>query len=1253
MKGNLIGEQFDPKVSAQIYARQNIHGSGFAGPRSPEAINLLNNKNAWLKMASSVYVVGDKTNEELILTQKSKTKDGKEVINRITVDTDVDEDGIADGIQRLKDIGIPDPENFIGNLLAQQTVLFNTLSTVNPSDAPRAVDPETGAFDRDASTSGTYNFRSGVTNSSALWNNNSYGLGGTDFGLSPAPGLIDASIECVNRGSIRKAKVTLKAYNKFQFELIELVYMRLGFSVMLEWGWDKFIGNDGSYRQTENTIIEDIWFSKNGITQVGMIEEIKKYRELYDYNYDAFFGKVANFDWTFNSDGTYDIGLDLITIGDVIESLDVTQPAEQISQAELDTETEDGWFSNGVVFDKLKTDGEIEGNNIIAGAGNNKMSYQLYADVRDKNFNLNETDEQRNFYSLEGARAALGGSGYNNYKKVDKSKYNYFMTLGQLMTYIQQNSIQTINSQSGKSRKCLEFDSADYNCFSVFPNVISLDPKVCLIKPMFFATSDSETTINTPQYLEPLKECITQNGDILFGRIMNIYVNYEHIAKLLSKKDGEGKVQLFKFLETLCSDINSALGNVCNLEPILKDDYIVTIIDQNPIPGLIPYDNSIPLEVFGYDVNNNTSNFVTDIKFNSKITPKYATQISIGATGGTSKTNNEDGTAFSKWNQGLIDRFAAQITDARGSNDKTDFEKLQEAWDNSEDISDVREALNVAAVAAASALEFDAENTFTPPKFRNKGQSWGSAVLGAVANPFKTVKKAAKYVSREVSEAYEANVTKRLADAKAAGTAAAAAELAEDGRAKNVKYLGETYDNLEKDEWFEKGKNLQKAAAEAEANAKFSQDDFEDLYSSNYNLYLIRAFGGTTQLARKLKATNSSTKRYFRSQALYTKIEDEFISQGKAAFKAYMKTETNRLMRLYSKPSGKIGFIPVDLSLTLDGMAGMLIYNSLPIRQDFLPKQYDKALKFVITKVNHKIADNTWETQLNTLATSPVETFPLGKAIKSDYVSEGTFQTYEESGPIPSDQAFKIVDNRRGGSGGNVSIDYIVSQVNDNLQPEYRKLFNALNEKYPGYTAYVNAIGRTFAKSAELQSQGANAAPGRSKHNYYGAIDMNISDPNGRTFMKAERKPWIESGIVSTAKSVGFEWGGNFSKYVDSIHFYTRFNIDTAYLNAQADNAGKNVASWETKGTKLTESSTTSSFNYQQQFATVTKDPQNPRPGQTVTVFINYNDGQGKIAAGTGTITIPVDNSRQSQTTRNAINAAELQAKGDVENQLS
>jgi hypothetical protein len=1187
MKGNLLGEPFNLNVSRQIDVRQQVYGSGFSGPRSPEQIQYLNNRNSWLKMASSVYVVGDQTNEDLQLKQRTGKKDanGNPILKDLNFDFDLDDDCEADGIKRLKDIGIPNPENFIGNLLAQQTVLFNTLSTVNPSDAPRAVDPETGAFDRDASTSGTYNFRSGVTNSSALWNNNSYGLGGTDFGLSPAPGLIDAKIECVNRGSIRKASVTLKAFNKFQFELIELVYMRLGFSVMLEWGWDKYIANDGTYQKTENTIIEDIWFSQNGITQVEMIEQIKKYRQLYDLNYDGFFGKVANFEWTFNSDGTYDIKLDLITIGDVIESLNVCIPASQITQAGIDKESAGGlWKKDGEVYEKLG--GDVEDNNIIGGAGDNNLSYQLYADIRDRNFNLNETDEQRNFYSLSGAIAdALSKQDYQGtlfaIPPVDKSKYNYFMTLGQLFEYLSDNCAFNIESTGGKSRKCLVFDSGEYNAFSIFPNAISLDPRVCLIKPMFFQTphdyhtdgdkSAIQTIINTPEYLEPLKECVVQNGDILFGRVMNIYVNYEHIALLLSKRDSEGALPMFKFLETLCKDINTALGNVCNLEPVLKDDYIVTIIDQNPIPGLIPVNASTPLEVFGFNVNNNTSNFVTDIKFTSKITPKYATQISIGATGGTSKTKGSDGTAFSKWNLGLLDRYAARITDASGSGKKTDMEKLLFAWENSDEVSDNIAALNYRAIYLQAGLTYDAKNTFDAPRFLEEGQSIGGAIWSAISNPIKTVKKAYNYAKRELTEAYKAHVTDRMDEAKRV----ADAELESDGPAKNVKYEGETYyggtgSGLELEEWLEYGKNLQKAQKEAEINARFTQDDFEEEYSSNYNLYLARAFGGSTNLPRKLMNRSTTTVQYKNRDTLYTLLEDEFINQGKAAFRAYMNTETSRLMRLYQKPSGKIGFIPVDLNLKLDGMSGMLIYNSLPIRQAFLPKQYDEALRFIITKVNHTISDNNWETELNTLAISPTEAFPLGAAIAKDYSSNNSFQSYEVTGAIPSTQQFKIVDNRRGGSQGQVSIDYIVSQVNDNLQPQYRKLFNALNEKYPGYTAYVNAIGRTFAKSAELQSQGANAAPGKSKHNYYAAIDMNISDPNNRTFLKAEREPWLSSGIVALAKSVGFLWGGDFANYVDSIHFYTPFNKDTAYNNAQLDNVGKNVAQWETKNTKLT-----------------------------------------------------------------------------------
>jgi len=1125
MKGNLLGEQFNPRVSTQIGVRQQTHGSGLDSSRNVEQINYLNNRNAWLKMASSVYVVGDTTNDDIVIKQKTgkKDDDGADILKKFNINTDVDGDNEADGITRLKDIGIPNPENFVGNLLAQQTVLFNTLSTLNPSDAPRATGTD-GSYDRDSTTSGTYQFRSGVTNSNALWNNNSYGLGGTDFGLTPAPGLIDASIECVNRGSIRKAKVSLKAYNKFQFEILEMAYMRLGFSVMLEWGWDKYIANDGSYQQVENTIIEDKWFSQNGTSQVGMIEEIKKYRDLYDFNYDAFFGKVTNFSWTFNPDGTYDISLDLITIGDVIESLSVVSPFESITATALAAETKNGnWFQkDGPVYNTL---GNSNDNNIVAGAGNNRMSYQIYKEIRDRNWDSYETEDDKKFFSWESANAETNGSGNLRYPSVDQEVFNFYMTFGKLMDFLQVLTTPTVNSSTGEARYQVEFDSSELLAMSAFPNMVSLDPKVCLIKPIFFDTEGDGTVIFTPGYFNRLKQCVAKNGDMLFARIMNIYINFEHIAKLLNGADKDGDLSMFKFLETLCKDINAALGGVCNLEPIIKDDYIITIIDQNPIPGLIPPDDSTPLEVFGYDTTNNTSNFVTDIKFTSKITPKYATQISIGATGANSKTKNQDSTAFSKWNKGLLDRFAASIVDAAGAGKLTDTEAVQRAWDEGKEVSNFKEGYNVV----------------------------GNVITGAIKsfwnNPFKSLfipgyalYQGGKYASKEQQE---------------------------DGVAKNVTFHGTTYNNFEEVEWDEKAKRILQAEADAKANATQTFTEFKETYGTNYNLWLTRAFGGSTKIVVPIAVKGNNIRSTIPMRAIYTKMEDDFKGQGKSAFKAYMNTTTADLMKKFGKPSGKIGFIPVDLSLTLEGMSGMLLYNNLPIRQNFLPKQYDKALKFIITKVNHKISDNSWSTNLSTLATSPVETFPLGKAVTSAFSVQGKYGGYDTIGPISSDKAFRIID-KRNGKNEEVSIDYIVSQFNENVQPNFRTLFEALNSKYPGYTASINAIERTFKRSSELQNSGANASPGKSKHNYNAAVDMNITDPNGRVFMKKEREPWINSEIVSTAKTAGFLWGGNFSGYIDSIHFYYQFNINTAYQNAEDDNTGKPLDEWKTGNTKLT-----------------------------------------------------------------------------------
>ena len=44
-----------------------------------------------------------------------------------------------------------------------------------------------------------------------------------------------------------------------------------------------------------------------------MLKVIQENRAKYSGNYDGFFGRVVNFDWSFNKNGTYDIKLKLNT----------------------------------------------------------------------------------------------------------------------------------------------------------------------------------------------------------------------------------------------------------------------------------------------------------------------------------------------------------------------------------------------------------------------------------------------------------------------------------------------------------------------------------------------------------------------------------------------------------------------------------------------------------------------------------------------------------------------------------------------------------------------------------------------------------------------------------------------------------------------------------------------------------------------------------------------------------------------------
>ncbi len=1132
MQGNIIGDDFDPGVINEINLRQSIHGSGFNKKRTPQQIQFLNNRNAWLKLASSVYVIGDNTEKDF---------EGSVGDNQLLgIATDNNINGVADGVERLKGIGITDTENFVGNQLAQKCVLFNTLS---------------GAEFNSDGTFKKYNQRSGVTKSSNIWNSsNSYGLGGSTMGLSPAPGLIDCSIDCVNRGSIRKAQVSLKAYNKFQFELIELLYLRLGFTMMLEWGWDKYMDDNGSIQQVQTTIIEDQWFNNKGANQHSVIRNIEKYREKYQYNYDGFFGKVSNFDWTFNSDGTYDITIDLITIGDVIESITARNKVLALSPDQLKDAVDkasSSWKPWEANFYQIgdKGIGKLKDSTIVSSAGETSLGNWMFKAIVETPW-ADQAGTPSHLFSWENSREYYNSEDGSDYPEIPSEHFNYFMTFGHLLKLVQELIMPLIIKETPECVLDIEMNENENLC-STYPNLISFSPEIALIKPHIYTEEGEKKykSLNYPNYLNDLKEFNIVNGDCVYGKMLNIYINFQFIADTLAKVNEKEELSIFDFLKTITTGINKALGNITQLEPIIKDDYIITIIDQNPIPLLKPKPPTPTFEVFGINPSDEaTSNFVTDIKFQTSITPEIASMITIGATAGGS-TKNTDATSFSKWNQGIFDRTnPAMIDNPNPPDSVTDYTEegtvdQDIAWDKGDVVKSkwAQTGINVIVtggnnIKTRSGKTGEEKEQFTVRKnVTYKGTRWYNVdytTFLTLARGQDTAKKIFDVITTVIS----AHPTVKL------------------------------------------GKRIFKGI-------RVWMYDESQQYASNYTLHLVRAFGGEIDVPMNAEGTETKNIQVDTDEAMYNLLSEEFNSIGHQAFNGFANTNNERIFAETSTPSPRIGFIPMSIDLSFEGMSGIKIYNGMALRQRFLPPQYSKALKFIIEKVNHKISDNNWTTDLQTLSVPDVNNKNASPFNNLALTTSGAnvSEVVENKGPKNPINLFEdpleFIDNRsingvpvdKSTYRKKISLETAVSYINVHAQTEFKNWFTYLkNNGYNDYQIYINAVYRPYSRSVELKKQNpSNAAPGKSVHNYAAGVDLTVKNPYGRWFKKKERRPWQEEGFVDTAKKFNLGWGGSFAGYIDAVHFFKDFNRDTALSNAAADNQGKPQAQWETRNTEL------------------------------------------------------------------------------------
>ena len=1090
MAGNIIGEPIDEKILEQIDLRQKMHGAGYNASsisRDPKILNYLNNRNAWIKMASGVSIDGN------------------------------------EGLKKLKDLSTStngylseeDLKGLIGTGLAEKSVLFNTIQTSNRTE--------------DSKNAG-YTSRKGVRTDNFFKNSTDKmygGLGSNSRGLQPVGGITDITVKALNRGSIKKATVNIKVYNKFQFSIIEMLYLRLGYIMMLEWGWDKYVDTiDTStnppkidIKDTQSTIVENSWFDGKSYTQRLMLDKINYYNKKYKGNYGGFFGKVSNFSWKLNQDGSYDITINLITLGSIVESLKANISTQSLTEEEIKNIQVN--LAKGFDIDKNKETGKYD-NSIIDNLGDNTITQWISTTI------INFPFKNKNYLYLPN----LAGEPYdstNDLRNKIPQTSQYYVRFGTFLNKLQTLIIGAYKNGNANG-KLLEIETSEINTICNYvTNLIPLENNKCVFSIIFDENLQKQSKLDLNSFNRILKPFAVKKENVVYGKLMNVYLNLEFInSSLESNIDDEGNVSVYNFLESLCKGINDSTGNTTNIEPSIKNDKTIYFLEKNPIKGYDSLDKKeekkeYPLEIMGYN-SNGSSNFVKDFSFQTKITPNLMAMISIGATAEGSSTKDIDAIPFKKWNKGLKNRFEEGYTDSPTIVDpKTDDEIAAEKIIN-------------AFKSDLSNGKIDYDNWFVTNNYdwEYKKIPYNNLIPpgGGLEGPEKDIN------NDELLDEVVRRVQEYQRDIKA--------KEATSGR--KIVPLGTNIDSI----------------------------------LSGYVHHVIQSFGGDTKISRMNSVGTLFNQTISKRNGKWWLSSDnqDFIKKGVSFWKSYIR-EINLIdFQKNNINSSLSGFIPVELGITMEGISGVKIYNKIQINQKFLPSSYPEALKFIIKGVDHKISNNVWETDITTISTSPTDNAPTNIPITVNQPSNNN-QPIEVKGPIPPNnpndtlviEDWRDVDDEPFDSetyGKKQSVEWLIGEMNVHTQNVWRGFFNKLKAQYPGYTLKINATYRTYQRSRELNKENSeNAKPGFSPHNYAYGIDMNIIPPTGKnyTFMKGDRTPWIESGIADLAKNSGIRWGGNFSSYIDCIHFDATPVTIASRQNAREENRGLPEKDWNTKDT--------------------------------------------------------------------------------------
>ena len=496
-------------------------------------------------------------------------------------------------------------------------------------------------------TGGTLNSFGGFNPNSP---NSSYTRSDT-YGFVPTAGVTSFQVSSKGTfGTLKAASFNFTVNSPEDFSKLEQLYLRPGFSILLEWGHSLYLSNaDGVLNPMSNLYPLDKFLNSSTDKEIEKtISSLKgenKDNPSNSFNYDAMFGIIKNFLWSYNGE-SYECQVDIVSKGEVVESIKTGM--SQLVKVSEDPESNNSKYtpygSELQAYLEFIATAPSEGSGAL-----DTMDLILFRLLSQSNTLTNRV--QQKFQDLNKKFEILVGSKHL-YTSSDYGKEKY-ITLRTLLILVNE-----INMLYNGNNPIVSFNVGEdgiKNTFITFPEHVGLNLGICVLpkvnNPIIKNAQASENQIND---------------------ILEIYISVSFILELLSSKVERGMTDstVVDFINRdILGSIQSNLGeiNYFDLQEDIKNGITyLHVVDRKVIPGK----NNIKTKLDLVGLNSEVYN----LNIVSKLTNNLTSMIAISAQTNYSPSSAQDLYNIQKWNTGLRDRHLNDLKVGNSSKTTTEID---------------------------------------------------------------------------------------------------------------------------------------------------------------------------------------------------------------------------------------------------------------------------------------------------------------------------------------------------------------------------------------------------------------------------------------------------------------------------------------------------------------------------------------------------------------------------------------------------